>query len=132
MMSVNQRAAAIIRDMVADSEALGVQAHTLANGAVVVDAGVKVPGSLAAGLRFAEACLGGLAQIDFTRLEYADGGAGEQGVSGCRQSASVSAILISLVWRLNMPVGLSNVKNSLRWVPARRAPCMRRKSYLKN
>jgi methenyltetrahydromethanopterin cyclohydrolase len=79
MISVNQRAATIIREMIADSEALGVQAHTLANGAVVVDAGVKVSGSLAAGLRFSEACLGGLAQITFTRLQYADGSTGEQG-----------------------------------------------------
>jgi methenyltetrahydromethanopterin cyclohydrolase len=79
MISVNQRAAAIVGKMIADSEALGVQAHTLGNGAVVVDAGIKVPGSLAAGLLFSEACLGGLAQIDFTRLQYSDSSTGEQG-----------------------------------------------------
>lgn len=75
MISVNQRAAAIVQAMVADADALGIQVHNLSNGAVVVDAGAKVPGSLAAGLKFSEACLGGLGQISFTRLAYEDASA---------------------------------------------------------
>lgn len=72
MISINQRAAAIVQEMVADAEALGLSVKTLANGAVVIDAGAKVPGSLAAGQLFARACLGGLGQVDFTRLTFED------------------------------------------------------------
>ena len=72
MISINQRAAVIVQQMIADADALGIQAHHLSNGAIVVDAGVKVPGSLAAGLKFSEACLGGLGQVSLTRLAYQD------------------------------------------------------------
>ncbi len=73
MISVNQRAARIVQEMIADAEALGIRVNTLANGAVVIDAGVKVPGSMAAGKLFAEACLGGLGQVDFVRLTFGQG-----------------------------------------------------------
>lgn len=79
MISINQRAAAIIQQMIADSEILGLGVHRLPNGATVVDAGVKVDGSPAAGLLFAEACMGGLAQLAYTRLSYEDHSDGEQG-----------------------------------------------------
>lgn len=72
MISVNQRAAAIVQRMIDDSEALGLSVKTLANGATVIDAGVKVPGSLAAGQLFARACLGGLGEVTFTRLAFED------------------------------------------------------------
>lgn len=73
MISVNQRAAALVQRMIEDSEALGLNVTRLANGATVIDAGVKVPGSLAAGRLFAEACLGGLGTVSFTRLAFEDG-----------------------------------------------------------
>ena len=79
MISVNQRAAAIVQEMTVDSEALGLGVSKLTNGAVVIDAGVKVPGSLAAGRLFAEACLGGLGQVNFARLAFDDPAAGPQG-----------------------------------------------------
>lgn len=72
MISVNQRAAALVQRMREDSEALGLSVTRLANGATVIDAGVKVPGSLAAGQLFAEACLGGLGTVSFTRLAFED------------------------------------------------------------
>lgn len=72
MISINQRVAVIIQEMIADADALGIQVHNLSNGATVVDAGVKVSGSLAAGLKFSEACLGGLGQVSLTRLAYSD------------------------------------------------------------
>jgi methenyltetrahydromethanopterin cyclohydrolase len=68
MISVNERAAAIVRQMVVQAEVLGVAVHTLSNGTTVIDAGIEVPGSFAAGKLFAEACLGGLGEVDFTRL----------------------------------------------------------------
>jgi len=70
MISVNERAAGILRQMMAQVEVLGVAAHTLSNGATVIDAGVKVPGSFAAGKLFAEACLGGLGEVGFIRLSF--------------------------------------------------------------
>jgi methenyltetrahydromethanopterin cyclohydrolase len=76
MISVNYRANIIVQEMLADSEALGLAVSKLANGAVVIDAGVKVPGSLAAGRLLAQVCLGGLSQISFTRLAYDNPGAG--------------------------------------------------------
>lgn len=81
MISVNQRAAAIVQEMMADAEALGLSVSTLANGATVVDAGVKAPGSLGAGKLFAEACLGGLGQVDFIRLDFFPSPSG-RGVGG--------------------------------------------------
>jgi methenyltetrahydromethanopterin cyclohydrolase len=67
MISVNQRAAEIVQRMIADSEALGVNAYRLANGTTVVDAGVRTPGSLEAGRLFSCACLGGLGTVSFTQ-----------------------------------------------------------------
>ena len=72
MISVNERAIVILQQMAAQAEVLGVAAHTLSNGTTVIDAGIKVPGSFAAGKLFAEACLGGLGEVGFTRLSYGD------------------------------------------------------------
>lgn len=76
MISVNERAAAIAQRMIEDAEALGIQVITLECGTPVIDAGVKVPGSLEAGRLFAEACLGGLGRVDFTRLYFEAPGEG--------------------------------------------------------
>jgi len=56
----------------AQAEVLGGAVQTLSNGTTVIDAGIKVPGSFAAGKLFAEACLGGLGEVGFTRLSYDD------------------------------------------------------------
>ena len=69
-LSINERAAAIVRQMVAQAEVLGVAVQTLSNGTTVIDAGVNVPGSFAAGKLFAEACLGGLGEVEFTHLSF--------------------------------------------------------------
>ncbi len=83
MISVNERAAEILRRMASQAEVLGVAVHHLSNGATVIDAGIKVPGSLAAGKLFAEACLGGLGEVGFTRLSFSgiEGGLWLPGVS---------------------------------------------------
>jgi methenyltetrahydromethanopterin cyclohydrolase len=70
MISVNERAAGILQQMAAQAEVLGVEVHTLSNGSTVIDAGINVPGSFAAGKLFAEACLGGLAEVALTRLSF--------------------------------------------------------------
>lgn len=68
MISINERAAAIVQQMITQSAVLGIAVHTLSNGTTVVDAGINVPGSFAAGKLFAEACLGGLGEVSFTQL----------------------------------------------------------------
>jgi methenyltetrahydromethanopterin cyclohydrolase len=70
MISVNQRAAAIVQKVLNNSESLGVSVTRLKNGATVVDAGVHVPGSLKAGKLFAKACLGGLGDVHITQQRY--------------------------------------------------------------
>jgi len=67
MISVNRRAAEIVRRMIGDREALGIGVDQLDNGTTVVDAGVEMPGSLEAGRLFATACLGGLGRVGFTQ-----------------------------------------------------------------
>jgi methenyltetrahydromethanopterin cyclohydrolase len=70
MISVNQRAAAIVQQMIDEKEELGLSIKQLRNGTTVVDAGVRAPGSLEAGRLFAAACMGGLAQVGFARQTY--------------------------------------------------------------
>lgn len=72
MISINERAATIARRMIAEAEVLGIAAETLSNGATVIDAGIRVPGSFRAGKLFSEACLGGLGEVEFVRLSYGD------------------------------------------------------------
>jgi len=79
MISVNERAAEILRRMVAQAEVLGVAVHTLSNGATVIDAGIKVAGSFAAGKLFAEACLGGLGEVEFAVFPLPPKACPEQG-----------------------------------------------------
>ncbi|MCR4406325.1 MAG: methenyltetrahydromethanopterin cyclohydrolase [Anaerolineae bacterium] len=76
MISVNERAAEILQRMAAQAEVLGVAVHRLSNGAMVIDAGIAVPGSFAAGRLFAEACLGGLGAVEFIRLSFSGGEGG--------------------------------------------------------
>jgi methenyltetrahydromethanopterin cyclohydrolase len=67
--SVNQRAANIAQRMIDDAQALELAVVQLENGATVIDAGVKAPGSLAAGQLFAQICLGGLGEVHLRALD---------------------------------------------------------------
>jgi methenyltetrahydromethanopterin cyclohydrolase len=70
MISVNERAAKIVQQMVTDAEPLGLAVTQLSNGATVIDAGVNVSGSLEAGRLFAEVCLGGLGNVRLSELGF--------------------------------------------------------------
>jgi methenyltetrahydromethanopterin cyclohydrolase len=70
MISVNQRAAAIVRKMIDECEPLGLSVSRMKNGATLIDAGIKSPGSLEAGKLFAMACLGGLGHVRFTQQKF--------------------------------------------------------------
>ncbi|MEJ2719378.1 MAG: methenyltetrahydromethanopterin cyclohydrolase, partial [Deltaproteobacteria bacterium] len=72
MISLNDRALAIVRQMITDAEALELKATQLGNGATLLDAGVNVSGSLEAGRLFAEACLGGMAKVHFCEISYGE------------------------------------------------------------
>jgi methenyltetrahydromethanopterin cyclohydrolase len=61
--SVNALTAPLVRAMIDEAVALRLAVEKLANGTVVVDAGIEVPGGLEAGRRIAEICLGGLGQV---------------------------------------------------------------------
>ena len=79
MISVNQRAATIVRQMVDEEEALGIRVRPLDNGAAVVDCGVEAPGSLEAGRLFACACLGGLGGVGFAQQVFGGRDAADPG-----------------------------------------------------
>lgn len=64
MVSINKTVQPVIDEMLASQEALEVRAHTLENGATVIDCGVDVRGSYRAGALYVQACLGGLATTE--------------------------------------------------------------------
>ena len=66
--ALNARAIAIADRMAADAPALGVEVHTLASGARVIDAGISAPGGLAAGRAMVDACMGGLGDMSYVPL----------------------------------------------------------------
>lgn len=62
-LSVNRCAAPLVAALLRDAAQLGLRVERLEDGVVLVDAGIDVPGSVAAGLRIAEICLGGLGEV---------------------------------------------------------------------
>src|SRR5689334_6706524 len=71
-LSMNERAAALVDELVSDSEALGVEVRKLDSGARLVDCGAKARGGLQAGLGFAAACMGGLGRVDSMGVSVGD------------------------------------------------------------
>ena len=63
-ISVNARAAALIERMRADSAELRVAVDKGELGEILIDAGSRCQGSIAAGLRLAQICMGGLGTIE--------------------------------------------------------------------
>jgi methenyltetrahydromethanopterin cyclohydrolase len=73
MISVNERATAIVVQMIQQCEALDIHVESLRNGATLLDCGIGSPGSLEAGRLFSCACLGGLGQVGFSHKSYHGG-----------------------------------------------------------
>ena len=63
-ISVNARAATLVDKLKANAAELKIAATRGADGETLIDAGSRSPGSIAAGLRIAEICMGGLGSID--------------------------------------------------------------------
>ena len=66
---MNKLAFPIVEELMENAERYGVAILEARCGAHILDLGVKAPGSLGAGLRMIEACLGGLGQASLTWLE---------------------------------------------------------------
>jgi methenyltetrahydromethanopterin cyclohydrolase len=62
-LSVNARAARLVDQMLADAPMLGIRSQRGTLGQLLIDAGVNAPGSIEAGLRLAEVCMGGLGRV---------------------------------------------------------------------
>jgi methenyltetrahydromethanopterin cyclohydrolase len=60
MISVNKNALPSVLDLIRNAEILGIKVYTSANGATVIDCGVKESGCHEAGLQFLKICAGGL------------------------------------------------------------------------
>lgn len=68
--SVNRLAAPLVQSLIEDAPSLRLSVETLRGGTRLVDAGIDCPGSIEAGLRIAEVCLGGLGRV---RLQAGSG-----------------------------------------------------------
>ncbi|ADC64778.1 methenyltetrahydromethanopterin cyclohydrolase [Ferroglobus placidus DSM 10642] len=64
MVSVNELALEIVEEMLDYEEELRIESKKLDNGAVVIDCGVNVEGSIEAGKLYTLVCMGGLAEIN--------------------------------------------------------------------
>jgi methenyltetrahydromethanopterin cyclohydrolase len=67
-LGMNERASALADACVSRAEELRVTVGELACGARVIDAGINVPGGLAAGRMLAEICMGGLGHVTLTSV----------------------------------------------------------------
>src|SRR2546423_5921691 len=64
MSSVNARAAVLVEQLKRDRDALKIKVAQGELGETRIDAGSEVLGSIAAGLRMAEICMGGLGSVN--------------------------------------------------------------------
>jgi methenyltetrahydromethanopterin cyclohydrolase len=63
-LSVNERSATLVARMVGNAQELRIGVSRGELGETLIDAGSKNPGSIAAGIRIAEICMGGLGQVE--------------------------------------------------------------------
>jgi len=63
-ISVNERSAPLVDRLVHDAEELRIGVSNGELGEILIDAGSKSLGGIAAGIRIAEICMGGLGQVD--------------------------------------------------------------------
>ncbi len=72
MVSVNELALEIVEEMLDYEEELRIESKKLDNGAVVIDCGVNVDGSIEAGKLYTLVCMGGLAEVSIGVEEIED------------------------------------------------------------
>lgn len=66
-MSVNELARPLVADLIARADQLGIAVLRLPEGVTVVDGGIGVRGSTAAGLLIGEICMGGLGRVSLAK-----------------------------------------------------------------
>lgn len=70
-LSVNRLAAPLVVDLVARADEYGITVECLENGVTLIDGGIDVRGSVAAGLAVGEICMGGLGRVGLsTRADH--------------------------------------------------------------
>ncbi len=70
--NLNEYACGVIRSMAERADALNLAAVRLDNGAIVVDAGITVPGSLEAGRLMGEVCLAGCGRVQWSEVRLGE------------------------------------------------------------
>src|SRR5215470_11186599 len=65
-LSVNMRGTKLVDSLVADAASLRIGVAQGSLGERLIDAGSRYPGGIAAGLRIAEICMGGLGHVALT------------------------------------------------------------------
>jgi methenyltetrahydromethanopterin cyclohydrolase len=72
-LSVNRMARPLVERLLHDADALGLLVRRDESGVHVVDAGIEAPGSIDAGLRVGEICMGGLGHVHLRSGNDAEG-----------------------------------------------------------
>jgi methenyltetrahydromethanopterin cyclohydrolase len=70
LISINQQAMKLVREILANPAALGVSVSTLPNGTTVIDMGQDVPGSWAAARYYTLITMGGLGEFSYETFPY--------------------------------------------------------------
>ncbi|MFH1774587.1 MAG: methenyltetrahydromethanopterin cyclohydrolase [Methanobacteriota archaeon] len=71
-MNLNKNAVKIAEEMLERQEELKINSFKLRNGAKIIDCGIEANGSFEAGKLFAQACMGGLAEFEFSMRHFRD------------------------------------------------------------
>ncbi len=69
-ISLNERALAIVKEMLSKSEELGIKVSKASCGATIIDCGVNVRGSVNAGIYATRITAGDLIQVDLATMDY--------------------------------------------------------------
>lgn len=69
-LNMNKRALKVVEEMADRAESIGVKVYKAPCGATVIDGGVEVRGSVAAGLYAARISMGDLAEVSITSTDY--------------------------------------------------------------
>lgn len=71
-MNLNRNAVKIAKEMIERQEELKIKFIELDNGAKIIDCGTEAKGGFEAGRLFAKACMGGMAELEFSAKNFGD------------------------------------------------------------
>jgi methenyltetrahydromethanopterin cyclohydrolase len=70
MESVNEKATGLVQKLIDEKKDFKVEVYEGIEGSIIIDAGVKVEGSISAGLMITEICMGGLGKAKLTHETF--------------------------------------------------------------